>query len=199
MRAHQLAANDYEASVGVAVADAHLGRTEQAKETLRQLARLNPNSAWTRIGLAELLHQRGQLEFAKDQLNEALQLEPDNLRAKQDLAIIAYDQAKKTGRRQDWYQCAQQCTLLSNASPYDVQVYLRLGLSLYQYGQTNAALKALTSALSLAPNNANVHAALSLVLQSAGQTKLAAEHARTALSLDPHQATAKAVLNKVSK
>ncbi len=149
-----------------------LGRSDELEDTLRQMARVNPNDRGPVLGLAELYRRQGDLPAAREQLVRALEQQtqnPDlltqlvkiNLELGENQEALSYQQRLVKAQPNPHHQqklgemlfdigreqeAVQTWTKLLHARNKDVEAEVKLAGLLSQHGLLDEALSALDRA-----------------------------------------------------
>lgn len=161
---------------------------------LRQWLEANPKDASIRLLLASELAKAGDADAAQTHLEYVLKDYPDNAPALNDLALLLY--AKKDSRAVEYAQRAYK-ELPDNPNTADT-----LGWILVEKGETEAGLKLLSKASSLAPADGNINYHLAVAYNQAGSPAKAREILEKQLSADKSfsmAAAAQELLERIQK
>jgi len=139
-----------------------------ALSELRAAVRLSPDSADSRLKLAEGLYRIGDLDAAIDECRAAIALESNNAKAHLQLGVALM--AKQDGRSAS--TALKEAILLD---PTLTQAHYSLGSVQYSLGHITAAIQSYRRALDLQPNFPDARYRLALVLKLTNRHREAAQ------------------------
>lgn len=152
----------------LAIADANLGRYDDAAHQLRDAIVLDPGFLAAMANLVSVDLQRGDLQDARSVADRFIALAPDSARALYARGIVALQAGDSTTAREDFGK-------LLRANPAYAVAHYDLALAEERLGQMDAAERELRAALSLSPSYARAEFALGAVLLRQGRKSEARE------------------------
>ncbi|HEY1976028.1 MAG TPA: tetratricopeptide repeat protein [Candidatus Baltobacteraceae bacterium] len=171
----------------LAIADANLGRTDDAAHQLRDAIALDPGFLAAMANLIAVDLQRGDLREARSIADRFTALAPDSARALYARGIVALQAGDSATAREDFGK-------LLKANPAYAVAHYDLALAEERLGQLDAAERELRAALALSPNYARAEFALGAVLLRQGRRS----EAREAFVRTLHDATGDPALQNIA-
>jgi serine/threonine-protein kinase len=157
----------------------------QAHEAVRFMSvavALRPDSAGTRLNLANALSRTGQLDEAIACFKKAIELNPKYANAYNGVGSVLLDHKKDPDGAISWFRKAIAL------DPMDAQFHVHLGNALDDKGKSEEAIASYKKAIELAPRNAAAHHNLAVVLSRKGQKDQAIVHYRKSIEFAPEVA-----------
>jgi arylsulfatase A-like enzyme/Flp pilus assembly protein TadD len=159
------------------------GQLDRAAERCRDLVQKRPNMAISRLMLAQIERERGNLPAAVEALQGVLRLTPDDPEA---LALLGASLTEAGRAAEAVAELAEQ----AGRENADVQVLTTYALALARMGKTDDALAALERARARDSSNARLLLEMGTVRVMAGRREDARRDFEAALALNPAVARA---------
>jgi tetratricopeptide (TPR) repeat protein len=149
------------------MAQARLGRLDDAEKSLRKALEINPQNAGVNFNLGLLLAERNRVGEAETSLRQALKSDPE-------FAEAAYNLGVLLGGQED-PEAVSWCRKAYQLRPRNDRYGYTLAYHLVKSGSPDEAIKVLESVIALIPPDPSAYLLLAELRQSKGQEAMAAE------------------------
>lgn len=148
-----------------------------AEPLLRKALKINPQHTMSRLELATILTDQGNLQEAKTHIEAALKLAPNDVDAHHSLAVVLAKEGKLD-------EAADHCRQAIKGSPNSPEAHLNLGRILLETGKFDQSVEHIAEAMRLRPTDPAANYYWGHVLHRRGQPKEAVTYYRRATELD---------------
>jgi len=182
------------AMLNLAVALDHAGREDESLAYLRQVLRLDPNSAMAYDDEGNILLRQGKLEEALVCYTQELRIKPDQYGHYHRGEILYH-----LGRKQEAFPEIQEALRLGGMEPgFTLHARTDFGTLLAEQGSTKEAIAQFTEALNIDPNFAPARKGLAIALMKMGSAEEARKQFALLIVLDPGDNEARVYLNRLA-
>ena len=181
-KAVALNSRNADALSGLSDAAGGVGKLDEERQSLREIATRDPGNALVRIELSRVLAVSGDVPAALQTASDALRLAPDDPRAAEQLASVLADSG-------DGERLAPLADAMVNRFPDRLEARYYRATALFLRGQTQDAIAAARHVVDARPDHARAQSLLGAACAAAGQRDCAMTAFAAAIRGNPRDAS----------